>query len=239
MTLDCFQLGPELRRQMPDRCLPFFRDCFDIANATHPHSMADETPERSAYLPPHARSQASNNWRVKDDSPRAETPQKNNRNIDNSNVDAGKRLYVGNLLYTASREDVEELFTSNGFTLSGISMSVDPFVSTSHFYCFGSMLILVGQTHRNPSYCFVDLESPDEANRALEAMQGKELLGREVKLNVGVRRQAPSGERRVRNFADGSYKEDRRKRMPFYPDQANEYRPRQQWLSSVQPLGED
>jgi RNA recognition motif-containing protein len=151
--------------------------------------MAEQTPERSAYLPPHARSQQSNNWRVKDDSPKVEQnshfrqDRNNSKTGDNSvSVDSGSRLWVGNLLYTASREDVEQLFTANGFPPTGLSMSVDPF------------------TQRNPSYCFLDFETAEDAARATEAMNGKELLGREIKVNPGVRRQQGDGERRTRDF---------------------------------------
>lgn len=165
--------------------------------------MADATPDRQAtsYLPPHARSQNSVNWRLKDSTPRAETQSnfRNNRTPQSPNgtelvsptspgfdPPAGTRLYVGNLLYTASREDVENLFTSNGFNLTGISMSIDPF------------------TNRNPSYAFVDFETPEEASNAMDSVNGKELLGREVRVNPGVRRQPGQGERRIKNFANGT-----------------------------------
>lgn len=160
--------------------------------------MADSwqatVPERSAYLPPHVRSQSSNNWRVKDEAPKSEQSprprQDRPKTNDESVVDTGCRLYVGNLLYTASREDVEGLFTANGFALTGLSMSIDPF------------------TNRNPSYAFVDFESPEEANRAMDVINGQELLGREVKVNPGVRRQQGNGERRVRDFAHDRYRVD-------------------------------
>jgi RNA recognition motif-containing protein len=165
--------------------------------------MSEETPERrgGSYLPPHARSQNSNNWRQKDDTPRVENPQQYRRGPQyppggadlvsptqpNFEAPTGTRLYVGNLLYTASRDDVENLFTANGFNLTGISMSIDPF------------------TNRNPSYAFVDFETAEEASRAMDSINGQELLGREVKVNPGVRRQpGQAGERRVKNFASGT-----------------------------------
>ena len=102
----------------------------------------------------------------------------------------GTRLYVGNLLYTASRQDVEALFVENGFAITGISMSVDPF------------------TGRNPSYAFVDFETAEDANRAMENLNGMEVGGRAVKINPGVRRQGGQGgqggetgtQSRVRNY---------------------------------------
>ena len=41
-------------------------------------------------------------------------------------------------------------------------------------------------TGRNPSYCFVELASADEATRAMDELQGKEVMGRPVKINVST-----------------------------------------------------
>lgn len=158
-------------------------------------NTTNERPRQSFQQFPQ-RSNASSNWRMKDDSPRAEpqprqarqgggTYQGQGRSYDSpnrsyNNSSSGQqqpretsdtRLYVGNLLYSATRNDVEQFFTANGFQVSGISMSVDP------------------ATGRNPSYCFVDFESAEEASRAMSEMNGVELLGRGVRINLGVARQ--------------------------------------------------
>jgi RNA recognition motif-containing protein len=199
--------------------------------------MAEETPERRAgsYLPPHARSQNSSNWRMKDETPRSENPTSyRNRgpqsptgvdlvspNNVNYEAPAGTRLYVGNLLYTASRDDVEGLFTSNGHHITGISMSIDPF------------------TNRNPSYAFVDFETAEEASKAMDSVNGLELLGREVKVNPGVRRQPGQGERRVKNFANGTPQRESTQRKYcrlFFLLLTNNLNRRQQLLPKLQPL---
>src|SRR5438046_380170 len=41
-------------------------------------------------------------------------------------------------------------------------------------------------TGRNPSYCFVELENKEQADRAMLELNGKELLGRLVKIGPGV-----------------------------------------------------
>ena len=41
---------------------------------------------------------------------------------------------------------------------------------------------------RNPSYCFVELATKDEADRATREMNGKECLGRPIKVGPGVAR---------------------------------------------------
>jgi RNA recognition motif-containing protein len=159
------------------------------------------------------RSTASNNWRVKDDTPRAEQPQaqirynraqngsgnhdgnshshsRNNGAQHSQGDDAtpGTRLYVGNLLYTAQKPDIEELFKKYGFNVVGISISTDPF------------------TGRNPSYCFVDVDTVEEAQRAMSELNGVDVLGRPLRVSPGVvKRQGPgsgggSNESRIRDY---------------------------------------
>lgn len=78
------------------------------------------------------------------------------------------RLYVGNLPYKAQPDDIQHLFKVNGFATVEIDMSIDPF------------------TGRNPSYCFVDLRTVEEASTAMAELNGMEVLGRPVKINPGV-----------------------------------------------------
>lgn len=47
-------------------------------------------------------------------------------------------------------------------------MSIDPF------------------TGRNPSYCFVELQTKEQAERAIHELDGKELVGRSAKVRPGV-----------------------------------------------------
>lgn len=41
-------------------------------------------------------------------------------------------------------------------------------------------------TGRNPSYCFVELETREQAEKAMQELNGKEILGRPVKVKPGV-----------------------------------------------------
>lgn len=43
-------------------------------------------------------------------------------------------------------------------------------------------------TGRNPSYCFVDLNTKEDAQRAMVDLDGKDMLGRPVKIKPGVAR---------------------------------------------------
>ncbi|GAP83916.1 putative RNA recognition motif containing protein [Rosellinia necatrix] len=76
----------------------------------------------------------------------------------------GRRIYIGNLRYQAKPEDIEDLLRANDLGhFTNIHISIDPF------------------TGRNPSYCFVEFPDADSAKTAMEILEGKELLGREVK----------------------------------------------------------
>ncbi|KAL8833020.1 MAG: hypothetical protein Q9170_004566 [Blastenia crenularia] len=93
-------------------------------------------------------------------------------------TEEGRRLYVGNLAYRAKTKDIEDLFAINGYQIEYINMSTDPF------------------TGRNPSYCFVDLASKCDAERAMQELSSKNILGRPVKLGPGV---AASRKRKATN----------------------------------------
>ncbi|PGH32237.1 hypothetical protein GX50_04968 [[Emmonsia] crescens] len=82
----------------------------------------------------------------------------------------GRRLYVGNMPYMAKKKDVEALFTEGEtvYDVERIDISIDPF------------------TGRNPSYCFVELESKQQADLAMVELDGKDMLGRPVKIKPGI-----------------------------------------------------
>ncbi|KAF1958109.1 RNA-binding domain-containing protein [Byssothecium circinans] len=83
------------------------------------------------------------------------------------------RIYVGNMPYSAQKRDVEEVFEREGVKIINIDISIDPF------------------THRNPSYCFVDLATPAAATTAMHLLPGTLLLGRPLKVKPCVQKRAP------------------------------------------------
>ncbi|KAI9854658.1 MAG: hypothetical protein M1813_000905 [Trichoglossum hirsutum] len=127
-----------------------------------------------------SRAQSSINWRGngqqqsidnKPQRPQASTPAASSGEGDSSASQAmaeGRRLYLGNMPYMAKTEDIEALLTDNGYKAERIDISIDPF------------------TGRNPSYCFVELETKEQADEALLELNGKELLGRPLKVGPGV-----------------------------------------------------
>ncbi|KAI0394974.1 RNA-binding domain-containing protein [Xylariaceae sp. FL0594] len=91
------------------------------------------------------------------------TPQKDDEAAAKA-IAEGRRIYIGNLRYQAKPEDIESLLAANDLShFSNIHISIDPF------------------TGRNPSYCFVEFPDAESAKTAMEVLEGKELLGREVK----------------------------------------------------------
>lgn len=60
---------------------------------------------------------------------------------------------------------------------------------------------------RNPSYCFVELATKEQADRAMLELNGRELLGRPIKLGPGVarsrnKRLCEESHQRARNIQD-------------------------------------
>lgn len=76
----------------------------------------------------------------------------------------GRRLYMGNLLYSVKPVDVEQVLQQTGFQYDKIHISVDPI------------------SGRNPGYCFVEFLTKEEADRALTDLQGISVFDRPVKL---------------------------------------------------------
>ncbi|TGJ83891.1 hypothetical protein E0Z10_g4884 [Xylaria hypoxylon] len=91
------------------------------------------------------------------------TPQKDDDGAAKA-IAEGRRIYIGNLRYQAKPDDIEDLLRANDLGhFTNIHISIDPF------------------TGRNPSYCFAEFPDADSAKNAMVVLEGKELLGREVK----------------------------------------------------------
>ena len=76
----------------------------------------------------------------------------------------GKNLYVGNLSFDMDSQGLEELFTAYGV--------VDR-----------ANVINDRNTGRSRGFGFVEMSNDDEAQAAIEALNGKEILGRALTVN--------------------------------------------------------
>ncbi len=75
-----------------------------------------------------------------------------------------KKIYVGNLAFSSTEVELEELFAQHG-AVSSVSLISDR------------------QTGRPRGFGFVEMESDDEADAAIEALDGKEFGGRNLRVN--------------------------------------------------------
>jgi RNA recognition motif-containing protein len=75
------------------------------------------------------------------------------------------RLYVGNLPFSATDEELKQAFSAHG-TVTEVAIISDRV------------------TGRSRGFAFVTMSSPDEANAAVTGMHGKDLGGRNLTVNV-------------------------------------------------------
>jgi RNA recognition motif-containing protein len=76
-----------------------------------------------------------------------------------------KKLFVGNLPYTANETDVTSFFADNGVTVDSVTVMRDRFT---------------GQAR---GFGFVEINDDAAAQHAVDACQGKDLMGRVLVVN--------------------------------------------------------
>ena len=86
----------------------------------------------------------------------------------------GKKLYVGNLSYDVSSSDLETMLAAHGTVLS-------------------AEVISDRSTGRSKGFGFVEMSSEEEANAAIEALNGQETGGRTLTVNEAKPREPRSG----------------------------------------------
>lgn len=73
-------------------------------------------------------------------------------------------IYVGNIAYTVSQEDIQEVFADYG-TVKRVTVPMDR------------------ETGRPRGFAFVEMSADSEEDAAIEALDGAEWLGREIRVN--------------------------------------------------------
>lgn len=73
-------------------------------------------------------------------------------------------IYVGNLPYSTTDADLQALFQEFGSVQS-------------------AKVIIDRETHRSKGFGFVEMANSDEANKAIEALNGNEMGGRQIRVN--------------------------------------------------------
>jgi RNA recognition motif-containing protein len=134
-----------------------------------------------------------------------------------SAITDGRRIYLGNLLYSVKPEDVDALLKEHNLAKHDkIHLSFDPISA------------------RNPGYCFVEFFHKDDAEQALTALAGAELAGRPLKVGPchakapSQREGGASTPRRDRTDSPVSRWGDfKRERDPASPDSRSRSQPDQ------------
>jgi len=75
-----------------------------------------------------------------------------------------KNIYVGNISYSATEENIKELFEQYGKVNS-------------------AKIVIDRYTQRSKGFGFVEMENENEADEAITAINGFELSGRNLKVN--------------------------------------------------------
>lgn len=86
-------------------------------------------------------------------------------------------IYVGNLSYDAGEDDLRKLFEEYG-SVESVNVITDR------------------MTNRSKGFGFIEMNDDDEAKKAIEELDGKEHLGRDLKVNVA----RPRKEKRDRSW---------------------------------------
>ena len=75
------------------------------------------------------------------------------------------RQFVGNLSYQTMEQDLQDYFSAAG-NVSSVNVMMDKF------------------TGKSRGFAFIEFNSSDEANKAVEMFNGKELQGRPLTVNI-------------------------------------------------------
>ncbi len=85
------------------------------------------------------------------------------------------KLFVGNLSFNVTENDLQDAFGAHGSVVE-------------------TNLVLDRMTNRPRGFAFVTMSSPEEAQKAIDALNGKDLDGRALTVNVArPREERPAG----------------------------------------------
>ena len=87
-----------------------------------------------------------------------------------------KNIYIGNLPFSSTQEDLQALFEPHG-SVSSVSVITDR------------------ETGRPRGFAFVEMESASDADNAIRALDGSNLGGRDIRVNEAQDRSGGRGGR--------------------------------------------
>ncbi len=80
----------------------------------------------------------------------------------------GTKIFVGNMSFDATEQDLTDLFGADGRQIERVSIVNDR------------------ETGRPRGFAFVEMATDDDAAKAIEALDGHELLGRALRVNEAL-----------------------------------------------------
>ena len=86
----------------------------------------------------------------------------------------GKKLYVGNLTYSITDSELQEMFQAHGTVAS-------------------AQVIMDRDTGRSRGFGFVEMSTPEEAQAAIAALNGTQMDGRSLTVNEAKPQEPRSG----------------------------------------------
>jgi len=95
-----------------------------------------------------------------------------------------KKLFIGNLPYTATEDELRDLFSTAG-TVESVSIIMDKF------------------TGRAKGFGFVEMSTEEEAQNAVKTLNQKDLGGRQIAVDI-ARPMVDRGDRGPRQFGGGN-----------------------------------
>ena len=98
----------------------------------------------------------------------------------------GKRLYVGNLSWNTTQDTLQATFGANGRTVTDCHVVTDR------------------ETGRPRGFAFVEMGSEQEAQAAIDELDGTNLDGRDIRVNLAQERQPRPGGGGGGGFRGGS-----------------------------------
>lgn len=99
----------------------------------------------------------------------------------------GRKLYVGNLPYSATEASLREAFSASG-TVDSVNVITDR------------------DTGQSKGFAFVEMATDREAQQAIEALNGTQLEGRQIKVNEAQPKASGGGPRRPGSSHGGGYR---------------------------------
>ncbi len=87
----------------------------------------------------------------------------------------GRRLYIGNLAYGVTEQDLRDSFGEGGGTITDVKVIMDR------------------ETGRSRGFAFVEMSTDAEAAQAVETMNGREVQGRAISVSEARERSGGGG----------------------------------------------